>query len=420
VPPTTTSTTVPPTTTSTTVPATTTTVPAGSGGLINNPSVEIVDPANSALPQSWAQSRWGTNTTSFTWVTGGAHTGNRFTRIAMTAYTNGDAKWIFPYTPVTPSTSYTFTNWYKSTVATQLVVEVRTAAGVTSWIWLKTLPAATAWTQNTATFTTPANAANLTILHLIAGVGTLDTDDASLTGPGGTTTTTTAPTTTSTTVPPTTTTSTTVASTTAPPNNRATVYLTFDDGPTTGVTEQFMTVLEQYGIKGVFFLVGDRIDSSSQATAAAITTRGFTVGNHSNTHADLTTLTSAGVRSEISLGQAAITAATGQRPGCMRPPYGYINSRPARSSDPTGMPSRIRRASWSPSIRRVSSSSVSPAASVDSPAFDRGDVALGSAQVPPPATVVVAVRRGCRSRGSCPAASRGCCAGTRARAWPSC
>ncbi len=40
--------------------------------------------------------------------------------------------------------------------------------------------AATSWTQASATFTAPSNAAYVTVFHLIVGVGTLQTDDASL------------------------------------------------------------------------------------------------------------------------------------------------------------------------------------------------------------------------------------------------
>ncbi|MFN8023596.1 MAG: polysaccharide deacetylase family protein [Acidimicrobiales bacterium] len=134
-----------------------------------------------------------------------------------------------------------------------------------------------------------------------------------------TTTTTTTTTTTSTTIP-------TVPGTTIPVNQRATVYLTFDDGPTPGGTQAIMSLLEQYGIKGTFFLVGNRITPATTSIAADVIARGHTVGNHSNTHPDLTKLTTAGITSEIQLAEASIFAATGRHPGCMRPPYGYVNS----------------------------------------------------------------------------------------------
>lgn len=60
------------------------------------------------------------------------------------------------------------------------------------------------------------------------------------------------------------------------------VYLTFDDGPSAN-TEQILDILERYGIKGTFFVIGD-----SSAKAAEIYRRlvaeGHSVGNHTYSH----------------------------------------------------------------------------------------------------------------------------------------
>ena len=42
------------------------------------------------------------------------------------------------------------------------------------------------------------------------------------------------------------------------PNERA-VYLTFDDGPIPVVTPWVLDVLDHYGVKATFFMVGDNI-----------------------------------------------------------------------------------------------------------------------------------------------------------------
>ena len=147
--------------------------------LVANPSVETANASNSALPQSWSQGQWGTNTSTLSYQTGGGHTGNRFLRVVTTAYTNGDAKWMFGRVPVQANTSYTFADWYRSTATTQLVAELVSTTGTTSWVWIKSVPAATAWTRVTGTFTTPANTASATVYHLLSGVGTLDTHDTS-------------------------------------------------------------------------------------------------------------------------------------------------------------------------------------------------------------------------------------------------
>ena len=147
--------------------------------LIANPSVETAASGSTTLPASWAQGRWGTNTTTFAWATTG-HTGSRSLSVNMTARSSGDAKWYFTPVTVAPSTAYVFSDWYKSTAPTQLTAEIRSTTGALSYIWLGDLPAAANWTQATGTFTTPANAAAVTVFHLIAAVGTLQTDDFSL------------------------------------------------------------------------------------------------------------------------------------------------------------------------------------------------------------------------------------------------
>ena len=130
--------------------------------LIANPSVETAASGSTTLPASWAQGRWGTNTTTFAWATTG-HTGSRSLSVNMTARSSGDAKWYFTPVTVAPSTAYVFSDWYKSTAPTQLTAEIRSTTGALSYIWLGDLPAAANWTQATGTFTTPANAAAVTV-----------------------------------------------------------------------------------------------------------------------------------------------------------------------------------------------------------------------------------------------------------------
>lgn len=102
------------------------------------------------------------------------------------------------------------------------------------------------------------------------------------------------------------------------------MYLTFDDGPDSTQTARIMTLLEQYGIRGTFFVVGGNV-AAQPALAASITARGHAIGNHTYTHPDLRTRTDAEVRQQLRDTQAAIQSATGRTPGCMRPPYGYID-----------------------------------------------------------------------------------------------
>ena len=61
------------------------------------------------------------------------------------------------------------------------------------------------------------------------------------------------------------------------------VYLTFDDGPIPGVTPWVLDLLDKYGIKATFFLVGDNVRKHPEEFRM-ILERGHRVGNHTYNH----------------------------------------------------------------------------------------------------------------------------------------
>lgn len=60
------------------------------------------------------------------------------------------------------------------------------------------------------------------------------------------------------------------------------VYLTFDDGPSSN-TPEILDILDQYGVKATFFVVGKE-DEESRALYSRIVSEGHTLGMHSYTH----------------------------------------------------------------------------------------------------------------------------------------
>jgi len=153
------------------------TPPPTGDNLIANPSMET---ANGTAPAGWQTDNWGANTANFSYVTNDGHTGTNSAKVQITSYTDGDAKWYFNPVAVQPNMQYTFTDYYKSTIASSLVVRFDDGNGNYTYVEPADPVAASDWTQATATFTTPATAKFVTVLHLIAGVGSLQTDDASL------------------------------------------------------------------------------------------------------------------------------------------------------------------------------------------------------------------------------------------------
>lgn len=61
------------------------------------------------------------------------------------------------------------------------------------------------------------------------------------------------------------------------------VYLTFDDGPIPRVTPWVLDLLDHYGIKATFFMVGDNVRKHPEEFRMVIE-RGHRIGNHTFNH----------------------------------------------------------------------------------------------------------------------------------------
>lgn len=64
---------------------------------------------------------------------------------------------------------------------------------------------------------------------------------------------------------------------------RKVVYLTFDDGPVPEVTPWVLDILDKYGVKATFFLVGDNVRRNPELFEE-IKRRGHAWGNHTMHH----------------------------------------------------------------------------------------------------------------------------------------
>jgi len=142
---------------------------------ILNPSLETAD-ATGKAPANWQTSKWGTNTTTFSYLTTG-HTGSKSVRVTLSKYTSGDAKWVFSPVAVKPSTEYYFSDWYQATIPSEIVARFVDSSGKESFQWLGIEAKSTSWKKTNYQFVTPANVSSVTVYHLISAVGNLTTDD---------------------------------------------------------------------------------------------------------------------------------------------------------------------------------------------------------------------------------------------------
>ncbi|MCC7251639.1 polysaccharide deacetylase family protein [Hyphomicrobium sp.] len=88
------------------------------------------------------------------------------------------------------------------------------------------------------------------------------------------------------------------------------VVLTFDDGPMRRYTRPILDALDEQCVKATFFAVG-RMAISDPATLQEVARRGHTIGTHTWSHKNLSTLSAAAMKREFELGVSAVAAAAG-------------------------------------------------------------------------------------------------------------
>src|SRR5215470_9293620 len=99
------------------------------------------------------------------------------------------------------------------------------------------------------------------------------------------------------------------------------VALTFDDGPTPGVTEEHLSVLNKEGVKATFFVIGAELERNLEE-GRKIVAAGHELGNHTYSHKRMVLKTPSFIESEIERTDQLIRQAGYQSTIHFRPPYG--------------------------------------------------------------------------------------------------
>jgi peptidoglycan/xylan/chitin deacetylase (PgdA/CDA1 family) len=104
------------------------------------------------------------------------------------------------------------------------------------------------------------------------------------------------------------------------------ILITIDDGPDPRDTPRLLDLLDQYQVKAVFFMIGEKVEAHPEL-AREVLRRGHEIGNHTMTHPQAA-FWRAGpwrTRREIAGCQRAIERVTGFTPRWFRAPVGHRN-----------------------------------------------------------------------------------------------
>jgi len=250
--------------------------PPSPENLILNPSFEEV---GNGLPINWGRGRWGVHDASYIFPIA-ARTGANAARVSITSYTSGDAKWHFAHVPVSAGATYEFSDYYKSTVGTRVVIQWKRADGSFSYLDIGAPGASSPWSLFSKSFVVPVGVVSLSVFHVLKSTGTLDLDDVSLRK---------------------------VAASDPTKFDQGYVSFNFDDG-WLSMYENAIPILDQAGFKSTQFIISERLGGNFPGYVKPDQVRqmqasGHEIGGHTRTHPDLTTLSPADARDEIVRGR---------------------------------------------------------------------------------------------------------------------
>lgn len=113
------------------------------------------------------------------------------------------------------------------------------------------------------------------------------------------------------------------------------IFLTFDDGPHPGYTEKLLVILKKKQVPATFFVVGKQVEKYPELLKK-IFQDGHEIANHSYSHRDLRSLSSAERQLELSKTHELVESMTEQSMRYFRPPGGQYNQEVVSSAKERG------------------------------------------------------------------------------------
>ncbi len=111
--------------------------------------------------------------------------------------------------------------------------------------------------------------------------------------------------------------------------------LTFDAAWDDADTDQLIEILDRYGVKATFFMVGSWVEKYPESVRK-FSSHGHEIMNHSDTHPHINQLSEEKIKEEITKCADKIEAITGKRSALFRGPYGEYNNTVIQSAEALG------------------------------------------------------------------------------------
>lgn len=104
--------------------------------------------------------------------------------------------------------------------------------------------------------------------------------------------------------------------------NTKRIALSFDDGPHPFFTPKILSLLDRYGIKATFFMIGVNVTYYPQI-ARSVYAAGHEIGNHTYSHPHMKQISIETLKEEIAKTENALAACEIPKPHLFRPPEGF-------------------------------------------------------------------------------------------------
>jgi peptidoglycan/xylan/chitin deacetylase (PgdA/CDA1 family) len=291
-----------------------------SANLAPNPSLETPDAQDPEQPAGWESDVWGGVNASFQYLSSG-YEGQRSVRVEVTqASGEGDAKWWSSPFSVPGGGRYLVSDFFRSSAASELLVQALGASGQSDWFSVKVLPPGSSWTPVSGVVELPSWTVSVQLAHVLRTKGWLETDSFALapdTVPfptdGG---------------PPTDTLAADLNLHVGP----ALVSVAFDDGWLSSYVHA-VAIMNNLGLRGSHYIIAGWVDkpgyqsdylTSEQLTELSLA--GHEIGSHSLYHDNMTELSDSDLTANL-VESKKILEQLGLRVAGFVPPGGAMNQK---------------------------------------------------------------------------------------------